>query len=124
MENLLKKRIKSHASRDVDINKTYENLINNDIYCFLCNEVLMVDICGDITEHAVVDHYHRDSDGKGPIRALLCFRCNTLEGKIRKMIEVDTVPYEDLCSRYGTEFLKRINLLYCRGGGVIPMEVG
>jgi len=119
---LLKKRIKSHAARDTDIHSAIQ-LCLRDNYCAICHQKQMIDTThGCLTPDAVVDHYHRDSNGKGPIRGLLCKSCNVLEGKIRKMITVDYIPYDVLCEKYGNDMIQYIDCLYLRGGGILPMD--
>lgn len=117
----LKKRIKSHAAKDTDIHEAIQ-LCLHDNYCAICHKINMIDIHGNLTPDAVVDHYHRDSNGKGPIRGLLCKSCNVLEGKIRKMVTVDYIPYDVLCEKYGNHMIQYIDCLYLRGGGILPMD--
>lgn len=51
--------------------------------CPICDRELVL-FSSDHAQMPHVDHAHVNSDGSGPVRALLCTSCNTLEGKISK----------------------------------------
>jgi hypothetical protein len=121
MENQLKKRIRSHASKDVDINKALLLCISSNI-CFLCKDKTLIDHNNKLTHEAIVDHYHRDINGKGTIRGLICKSCNVKEGKIRQLVEKREISYNKLINRYGKEYIENINILY-KNGGILPMEI-
>ena len=119
MEKELKKRIRSHASNDININNAFFLCLSNN-KCFLCKEKTLI-INNTLTKEAVVDHYHRDNNGKGNIRGLICKSCNSKEGKIRKYVE-NGVSFNKLIKKYGKEYMDNINILY-RNGGILPMEL-
>lgn len=52
---------------------------------------------GELFDYVYVDHYQFDENEQGPVRALLCSSCNTMEGKVKKEID-NGVGYHQLCN--------------------------
>ena len=119
MERQLRKRILSHASKDININNAILICLSNH-KCFLCKDKTLIEN-NKLSKEAVVDHYHRDINGKGNIRGLICRRCNIKEGKIRKFVE-NGFSFNKLIKKYGKDYMDNINILY-RNGGILPMEI-
>ena len=119
MEKQLRKRIRIHASKDIDIENALLICLSNN-KCFLCKEKTLIKD-NKLTKEAVVDHYHRDNNGRGNIRGLICQRCNIKEGKIRKFVE-SGISFNKLIKKYGKDYMDNINILY-KNGGILPMEI-
>ena len=122
LKSKIRKRILTHS--DTKTKKTIDAYVEKcaeHVYCQLCNKIKMIENY-DLTTDCVVDHFHLDSESKGPIRGLLCKHCNVTEGKIRKLVEDYSISFGELLKMYGNTFLTNLSILYTGSGGIIPMQ--
>ena len=79
--------------------------------CLLCDKKTK-NSKGELFDYVYVDHYQFDENEQGPVRALLCSSCNTMEGKVKKEID-NGVGYDQLCKKFCTTFVEKVcNVLY------------
>ena len=72
-------------------------------------------------QDCVIDHWHENEDGTGSLRSVLCKKCNSLEGRIKKDMENDK-SYKELVNIYGESILEKIDIYYIQYGGIMRMD--
>ena len=124
------KRCLEHCRNTEQSNYFVDYLFNNkeEWECFLCKTNL-IEIGQNnkiyMNYDTIIDHYHINNKGKGPIRGLLCKSCNIKEGKINADI-INGISFNNLINKYkinyGKYFMNNIELYYSSRGGIWPMD--
>ena len=127
-QNQLYKRCLKHNNDTDECHKFVLYISSNpDTWkCAICKKIELIqynkktNLVKENTK-SCVDHYHHDANGKGPLRGLICNRCNTIESKIYTNINSGK-SYQDLINIYGLDLVTKFDTYYSIYNMPFPMD--